>query len=470
MKIAKTNVILLIMTLLLASCSSLQYDAKKEKRATQESLDKEIQAIDAGDDWATTKTVDIEYHPISIKWLSSFHDPILLKLIEEGKSNNKTLKIAAANVEKAWLLAGQAGAGLKPSLDLALGGARSDTGSNAASTTDLNINLQAGWEADIWGRIRAGYDAGVASAQGVNADYIFAQHSLSAGIAKGYLLAIEAGLQAGATQANISLLEKILEIAEFKYKNGVVSLQDVALTRSDLAAAKENLAEIQGAHRNALRALEVLIGRYPNAALELPETLPELPPAPSAGIPSEILERRPDIVAAERKVAAAFNLTARAKAARLPRLSLTGSFGGASDELSSILNPANIAWQLAGNLLMPVFDGGSRRREVDIVTLEQEQALLTFAETALDAFSEVEQNLDQGQVLLKREKALKEVKQEIDKAYRIAGLRYAEGESELIDVLNIQQRLTRADSNLIATQRALLEQRINLYLALGGEW
>ena len=182
------------------------------------------------------------------------------------------------------------------------------------------------------------------------------------------------------------------------------------------------------------------------------------------------LERRPDLIAAERNVAAAFQLTAQARAARLPRLSLTGSFGGASDQLSSVLNPSNIVWQVASNILVPVFDGGRLEREVEIATLEQEQALNTYAQNALEAFSEVEQNLDQGQVLLRREEALTKARNEINTAYEIAELRYTEGEIELIDVLTIQQRQVRAESNLIAIQRVLLDQRINLYLALGGQW
>ena len=460
MKIANKILILFVLALMLASCSWKRYDRKTEERAAQESIENEVKDIDPGTEWAT-KTTEIEYVPISVEWLSTFNDPILLELIEEGKSNNRTLKIAAANVEIAWLLAEQAKAGLRPTLDLALGASRSGTGSR--STSNLNINLQAAWEVDIWGRIGAGYDAAVASAEVVKADYIYAQHSLSASIARGYMLAIEATLQLDVVQRDMSLLERILKIAEFKYEHEEVTLQDVALTRSDLAAAKDNLVKIEGSHRDALRALEVLIGRYPNAKIDLPQTLPTLPPAPSPGIPSEILERRPDMVAAERNVAAAFKLTAQARAARLPRITLTGNFG-------STFDPTNIVWQLAGNALMPVLDGGVLQREVDIATLEQEQALSFYAQTALEAFSEVEQNLDQGQVLLRREKALMEVKKEISKAYKIAQFRYSEGESELIDVLNIQERLTRADSNLAAIQRALLEQRINLYLALGGEW
>jgi outer membrane protein TolC len=169
-------------------------------------------------------------------------------------------------------------------------------------------------------------------------------------------------------------------------------------------------------------------------------------------------------------VAAAFNRTDQTKAAALPKLSLTGSLGGASTGLSSILNSSNIIWQLAGNLLTPVFDAGVRKRDIEIATIEQEQALLNYGNTALEAFSDVEKSLDQGQVLEKRSKSLLEVKTEINKAYTIADLRYREGEVELIDVLNIQQRLTDADSKIIALKRAQLEQRINLYLALGGEW
>ena len=467
MKMSKPGVILFILTLVLTSCSSHIYDREKEESAAQQSIETQVQDIGPESEWAFNPS-SADYVPISVDWLSAFKDPILLDLIEEGKANNRNLKIAAGNVERAWLLARQAGVGLRPTLDLALGGSR--TGIGSTTTSDVSLSFQAAWEIDIWGRIQAGYDAAVTSAQAIEADYIYAQHSLSASIARGYLLAIEAAKQADLTRQNIQLLERILAIAEFKYKNGAVTIQDVALARSDLATANDNLANIEGSRRDALRALEVLIGRYPNAQIDLPTTLPVLPPAPSAGIPSEILERRPDLIAAERNVAAAFQLTAQARAARLPRLSLTGSLGGASNELSSILNPANTVWQATGNVLVPVFNSGSLQTEVEIATIEQEQVLNTYAQAALEAFSEVEQNLDQGQVLLTREQALTKASNEINKAYEIARLRYSEGESELIDVLTIQQRQASADSNLIAIRRALLDQRINLYLALGGKW
>jgi len=322
----------------------------------------------------------------------------------------------------------------------------------------------------VWGRVRSGIYAAEARAQAAEADYIFAQHSLSANIAKSYLKVIEAKLQADITRKNLMILEKTMRITQVKYDNGMSSAQDVALNRANLASAQEQLVTIEGSQRDAIRALEVLLGHYPNAALEIPNVLPDLPSSPPAGIPSEILERRPDIVSAERQIASAFDATDQAKAARLPRFSLTSTVSGASSSLSDVINPANVAWQLGANLLAPLFDGGRRKIDVEIATVEQKQAILNYAQKALMAFSEVENNLDQGCVLADRETALLEVQTQSNKAYHIAEIRYNEGESDLLDTLQIQQQFFAAESNLLSIKRSQLEQRVNLYLSLGGSW
>jgi len=198
--------------------------------------------------------------------------------------------------------------------------------------------------------------------------------------------------------------------------------------------------------------------------------LPDLPSPPPAGIPSEILERRPDVVSAERRVAQAYNATHQAKTARLPQFALTGSLSNASSSLSDVLNPTNLLWQLASNIVTPLFDGGRRKIDVEIATVEQKQAVSNYAQTALTAFSEIETGLDQGGILTQRETALTEVLTHSDKAYRIADLRYKEGEINLLDTLQLQQQAIAARSNLITIKRLQLEQRINLYLALGGSW
>lgn len=424
------------------------------------------QAIETPESWA----IKAEQYDDSTQWLETFNDPMMLKLIAEGKANNFDLRVAAGNMDKAWLLAKQSGAALKPNADLSLG--RADSGSvNAGSSSgNFNVNLQVSWELDVWGRIRAGIDATTASAQAAESDYHFALHSLSANIAKTYLKAIEAKLQADITRKNLSILNETMRITQVKYDNGLASGQDIALNRANLASAQEQLLKIEGSQRDAMRALEVLLGRYPNANLEMPAALPDLPRPPPAGIPSEMLERRPDIVSSERKIASAFNATAQAKAARLPKISLTSNIGGTSSSLADIISSPNVAWQLGSNLVVPLFDGGKRKIDVEIATVEQKQAIANYAQAALTAFSEVENNLDQGTVLANRETALNDALKQSNKAYSIAKLRYKEGETELLDTLQIQQQAIKAESNLLSIKRTQLEQRINLYLALGGSW
>ncbi len=458
MKLAKLMT-LSIMVLLVASCATTT--PKSERIQIVKS------AVETPMSWATKAE---QYGDDSIKWLESFNDPLMLKLIAEGKANNLDLQAAAGNMDKAWLLAKQSGAALKPTADLSLGQTQSGAVEGGGASRKITVGLQVNWEADVWGRISAGVEAATASAQAAEADYIFAQHSLSANIAKTYFKVIEAKRQANITRKNLTALEKSMRVTQAKYDNGVSSGQDVALHRANLASAKEQLIDIEGSERDALRALEVLLGRYPNARTEMPDTLPDLPQQPPAGIPSELLERRPDIVSAERKIASAFNASDQAKAARLPKFSLTASVDGASSSLSDILNPSNAAWQLGANLITPLFDGGRRKIDVEIATVEQKQAVSNYAQIALTAFSEVEQNLDQGRVLAQRESALSEVLRHSDKAYSIAKLRYKEGEIELLDTLQIQQQAISAESQLLSIKRAQLEQRINFYLALGGSW
>lgn len=404
------------------------------------------------------------------KWLQSFNDPTLLKLIAEAKANNFDLKAAAGRMNKAQLLAKQSGVALKPTVDLSLGANEAGRLNSSSSNTQVSIGLKASWELDLWGRLQAGVNAAQASAQAAKADYVFAQHSLSANISNAYLKTIAVKLQKALSQKNLSILQETMRITQLQYDNGTSSAQNIAVNKANLAVVKERLITLEGSERDALRSLEVLLGRYPSASADIPDVLPTLPSPPPAGIPAEILERRPDIVSAERQIAGAFNATAQAKAARLPRLSLTASIGGASNSLSDVLDPANVAWKLGSNLLAPLFDGGKRKIDVEIATVEQKQAINNYAQKALNAFSEVESNLDQGTVLANREVELQEAFKQSGKAYTIAKLRYREGEIDLLDTLQIQQQAISAESNLLTIKETQLEQRINLYMALGGSW
>lgn len=414
---------------------------------------------------------DVDNFPGAVEtgWIERLGDPALTGLVREAQENNRDLQAAAASVDRAWALAGQAGAGLSP--QLSLGSASSRSGSGDGRGLDANsLAPRAGWELDIWGRLAAGAQAGVLGAQAAEADYAFSRYSIAAAVARAYFLAIDAGRQVDIVSATVDSLTEIVRITDVQFEFGMVTSQEVLLSRSDLATARANLVAARGARRDALRALEALLGRYPAADVEVSADLPDMPLPPPPGIPSELLERRPDIVAAERRVAAAFNSLDAARAARLPSVSLTGELGGASADLLDFLNPSNLAWMAAVNLTSPLIDGGLAQSQIDQASADQRRAIAEYGQAVLDAFREVEAGLDQLGVLEEQTRSTVAAAEAAGDALRISRLRYDEGETDLLEVLAIQQRLFSSEADLSSLQRARLDSWVHLNLALGGDW
>ncbi len=456
--------VLTTVAVLLSGCAT---PYSKESIETAVRGAKDTEASLAPKEWVT----GADAQTVKVGWLDSFDDPALVKLVEEALANNRNLQAAAAGLERAQALAQKAGAALSPSVDLTTGGARAGSGNDEIpDTTELNVGVRVGWEPDLWGRIRAGAGSAKADAQAVASDYRYARESLAAATTKAYIAAVTAQIQTSIAGDTVTILEEMLRIVSAKKAVEAVSAQDVAVVRSDLARARAGLASAEGSQRDALRALEILLGRYPAADVEVQQKLPTLPTPPPSGLPSELLERRPDLIAAERRVAASFNAVAAAKAARLPRLSLTGNAGGASPKLRDILNPEQLAWQLGASLLTPLVDGGSRKADERVATAQQKEALASYGQAVLEAFSEVETLLDQGTVFSQRATDLGEAMEQAKKAFRIAKLGHDEGELELLDTLSVQQRLSTAEADFLNAHRLLLDQRVDLFLALGGSW
>lgn len=454
-----TAINIVVSALLVSSCA-LNNSQKNAQIAAKESIQVPAQ-------W-TSQTED-EFGK-KVDWLELFNDSKLVQLVKEGVENNHDLRISAYKMEKAWLAAEKAGASLKPSMDLSFARTESGRLEGGDQTKGVEASLKASWELDVWGRIQAGVSSSVANADAEKADHLFAKYSLSANIAKSYFKVVESQLQADIAQENLKILSKTMRITQAKYENGLLSGGDITLNRANLALAKDKFEALKSASRDALRALDILLGRYPNTSTDVASTLPIAPKLPPVGLPSEILERRPDIVSAERRVASAFNKTFEAKVARLPKFSLTGVMSGASSGLSGILNPANIAWQLGSNLLVTIVDGGRNTIDIKVATIEQKQAIEVYAKTALVAFSEVEKNLDLGVVLRNRIQYLESAVKQSHVSHKIMKLRYKEGEVDLLSLLTIQEQKLASQSNLLALKRGQLDQRINLYLALGGHW
>ncbi|MEM9668704.1 MAG: efflux transporter outer membrane subunit [Pseudomonadota bacterium] len=466
MQIKSTGLFGLLLGLALSACINLP-----EQPDTAENVSKDLSLPE---EWQQGDV--IEDPAPQVGWIGSFEDDILSALVVEAQSNNNDLRVAGANVSRALALSRSAGANLKPAVDLVTNVAESgildEDGPVAFNPLEpfQTAGLRLQWEVDVWGRLRAADRAAGSDVEATAADYLFSQYSIAAAVARTYFIAIEAMLQEQIALDTKEALEEILRIVRLQFENGVAASQDVALARSDLATTIDAAESISGAKRDALRALEILVGRYPGAQISIQSALPQLPSGPAPGLPSEILERRPDLIAAERRVAAAFDRVTSAKAARLPTISLNSQIGGASDELSNLLDPANVVWSVGGNLLAPIFDGGRRRAQVEITTAEQEASLAQYRQAALQAFEDVEGSLDQGQVLARRLVALQEAADTANEALRLSELRFRTGETDLIDVLTIQQRVFSTQSNWVAAQRLILEQRVDLNLALGGSW
>lgn len=407
---------------------------------------------------------------VQVGWIAAFDDPVLTALVEEAQLNNRNLRAAAASVRRANAVVRQAGAPLLPSVDGTASASRTQIVDGPGSNSNFSVGLQLAYEVDIWDRIEAGQAAAIASAEAAEADYVFAQYSIAASVARTYFLVIESRQQAAVASGIVNALTEIVRIVKLREDYGFASEYDVSLAEADLESARDSLEAARNGEIEALRALEALAGRYPAGLLDTADTLPNLPKSPGAGLPSQLLERRPDVIAAERDVAAALNSLSVARAARLPSLSLSTSIGGASGELENVLDPANLAWTIAGNLLAPIFRGGALDAQVDIGQADVDAAVEFYADTAINAFTEVESALDRGVFLRKRRTALEGAANLSRNALRLSNLQYGQGEIDLFDVLGVQQRVFGAESSLLALRRAQLDQYIELSLALGGDW
>lgn len=429
---------------------------------------KPILHADVPQSWVSEKIASAPYEQHD--WISAFGDETLVRLVDEALANNNDLKVTAASLDRAIAQAKQAGADLLPRADLNASGTRRDVSgvSSGSPSNDFSVSLDVSWEADVWGRIRAGNRAAEYDYYAAEYDLEAAKQSIAAQTAKAYFLAIETTRQLELAKGFEENLQETLDVTEAFYNEGLTSLRDTHVIRADLARAKESVQNAESAKLHALRSLELLLGRYPGADVETVALFPALPDFVPAGIPSDVLERRPDIRAAERRVASAFYRIEQAQAAKLPSITLTGALGWNSPELSELTDPTNLIWNVASNLLFPIFNAGKLDAAVDIETAEQKSALANYQQTALNAFSEVENALSDEQLYRTRQDNLNEAYVNARESEAIADENFKIGEMDLLDLLQIKGTTITTNIDRTRSQRELLEQRVNLHLALGG--
>jgi len=394
-----------------------------------------------------------------------FSDPALETLVQEALTYNADLRAGAARVEQARGYVTVAGADLQPGVAALAKGGGKWSGDYSGMQSAL---IGATWEIDLWGRQRYGARSATDSYASAQLDYEYARQSLAAWVVRSWLLAVQTTQQESLLRDMVQSASKLVDMAQLRLKSGIGNEQEVAQAQASLGEYRDRLRQMQFARTQALRALEVLLGRYPGAEVQTASSLPAMPGPVPAGLPSELLERRPDVTAAERRVASAFNLTQEARAARLPKISLTATFGAVSSDLIVLKNKDNPTMGLGGSLLWPLFTGGALQAQVDIRTAEQQQAVAEYAAIGLRAFNEVEGALASETALRERQAILQQVAADSRRSMELATVQYKIGNSDLRSVLQEQLRLYNTLMSLVQIQGDRLVQRVNLHLALGG--
>ena len=407
-------------------------------------------------------------------WLEDLNAPQLHPLVTEALRNNPNLQTTAARFEQSIAEARIAGADLAPHAGLGLNTARQkintfgpqSTGGVRFENYELNLNVR--WELDLWGRLRDGTSAALAEVEARQAELNAARLSLAAQVAKSWLNYSEAYQQVALAEKTARSYQENLQTLETRFRRGLAEGLDLRFIRTQAAAAEADTHTRRRTLDQAARSLEVLLGRYPSAKLDAATDFPSLPTAIPAGLPAELLARRPDLVAAERRLAAMDKEVRAARKELLPRISLTGSTGTASQSLGDLLNGDFSVWSLAANLTQPIFQGGRIRANIDRTQSLREQAAAGYRNAALQAFLEVETTLA-AEAFLKNEYAhLARAADEAAAAEAQAWERYRNGTIEFLNVLDIQRTAATTQSRMIALRNALLQNRVDLYLALGG--
>ncbi len=424
--------------------------------------------------------------PLSGPWWESFADADLDRIISEALEHNFDLRAAAAAMDSALAQARIAGAELKPQASVGGDASRRQQvfvglpipgtgGVLQSQSTSLGTSLNVSWEPDLWGRLRAGKAAALADAAAARADYEAARLSLAAQVAKAWFAVAEAGHQVRLADETVASRQSSTERIAARYRRGVAAALDLRLARSNQAEAESAVALRQRQLDLAQRQLETLAGRYPTGNIgdeagEQALTLPDVPEPVPAGLPSELVARRPDLKAAERRLAAAGLRIREARRSLYPRVTLTASGGTTSDSLGDLLDSDFSVWGLASSLLQPIFQGGRLRAAVDFAESSRERALALYAQGVLRAFAEVESALAAERLLTLEETAQAAAARESTAAAKLAEDRYLAGLGDYLSILESQRRAFASESRVLSIRALLLTNRVDLHLALGGDF
>lgn len=396
-------------------------------------------------------------------------DPELKALIAEAQQHNVDLRMAAARVEQSRAALKATSGTMLP--QVAIGAQAGESALPSSSLGTTGVAIIASWEIDLWGRARSETATAEAHLKSSELDTRYAREAIAAAVVRAWLATNEASQQLELSRRMVDLSDKQLALIKSGLRVGRNTEQDVSLSEATSASYRNQFAANQLALDQSKRALEILLGRYPAAEIGTATVLPTATGALPAGLPTDLMNRRPDLLAAEERFKAAFFEVEAAQRARLPSLRLVGGYGYIEDsvvQLKEGLN--NPLWALTGQLLAPIFTGGQLEAAVEVKTAKQQEAVASYAKTALTALNEVEGALANEKALALRQKAIDSQIEHLQKSVQYAQVQVKVGRSDVYQLQQQQLNLAAAQVNQLRLQGERLNNRVTLHQALGGHF
>ncbi|MGV7207515.1 efflux transporter outer membrane subunit [Oxalobacteraceae bacterium A2-2] len=405
-------------------------------------------------------------------WWQRFGSEELSQLVRQGQDSNLELAAAMSRVRQAAAQARIAGVALLPAVDAYAGASRDlPLAGHRDASLASNAGFQVSYELDFWGRNAAGAAAAEASLRANLYDRQTVALTVTSGIVSTYLQLLSLHDRLAVARENARTAERVLKLVEAQSSVGAATPVDLARQRSAVASQRAAIPDLLQQAREAQAALAILLGQSPQRfkigdrgldTIRLPEV--------TAGMPSELLSRRPDIQRSEAMLAAASANVDAARAALFPSIRLTGSAGTQGGSLGSLLSPQNLLANVGASLVAPIFDGGRLRTERDLALEQKQELVQNYRSTVLAALAEVDTVL--GQInSLDEQRRLKEAELEQARlAFNLSEIRYQAGAEDLMTVLDTQRSLSDVQNELGKLKLKRLQATVSLYKALGGGW
>ena len=411
-------------------------------------------------------------------WWTVFADPVLDRLAAQVATANQNVAAAAAAYAQARALVREQRATLFPTLGASGSATRSGAGGSSGSigtsgndTSRYQLGLSAGWELDLFGRLASGVDAAGARAQASAADLAAATLAAQGELATGYYALRSADAEAALLRSSIRAYEESVRITGNRYNAGIAPRSDLLQSQTLLANARADLAGVERTRAQFEHAIAVLLGRAPaDFALAAVDWRPSAIPAVPGVLPSTLLQRRPDIAAAQRRVAAASASIGAARAAFFPSLGLSANAGLGAASIGDLFKASAFAWSLGASLAQNLFDAGARGARVDGARAAWEQGVAQYRQTVLAAFQEVEDQLVAVRVLEQQEALRRQASQAADLTEQQVMNRYNVGLVSYTEVVQAQVSALSARRTLAQIAASRQTAAVTLIRALGGGW